>query len=483
LSPSSESGSIGKILRGSAWLTATSSLSKVLLLFFFIFLANRLGTEGLGRFVFLLDSALVLFVFTDLGLGYLLVQKISRGRQETQPLMARFLGLRFAMLLPATVLYVFFLIAHGWLRGSPWGVGGALAVTYFLLITVWDIFRSVVRGWERMDWEAICGLFERLLFMGVGTAVLVAGYRLKAMLLVAQGSIFCSFLLLLIWFYRNRFPIRVSFDSSRWSQLLRESLPFGLGALCIIVLYREDTLMLSWLAGDEATGIYGAAFRLMEGTLLLPQAVALAAYPTLSRIFHEGQDVRASAEKLQRWLLIFCLPLMVGGIILTPKLFSFFDTGFGSSIVVLQLLLLALPALYLNYLVGTILRSVDRQALNLKSSAVALVANFLLNLLLIPSFKEVGAAVATITTQFLYFALMYYYLRKTAGGLRLKSYLPQLIVSSAVMGIAVYLVRDLSLLVSIPVGVLCFVVLSFAVGLVKREDVMEFPDFFRGGSS
>jgi O-antigen/teichoic acid export membrane protein len=473
---------IGKILRGSIWLTVTSSISKVLLLVFFVYLANRLGRERLGRFQFLLDSAFMVFVFLDLGLGYLLVQKISRDRSSTPGLIARFLGLRVCMTVPFLALYALFLyFYHRGLRGTGWDAPQTLAVTYLAFLAVWDILRSVLRGWERMDLEAISTLFERLIYMGVGTLFLWMGYRLGGMMLVAQLSIACSLALVVWWVVRGGGSFRVQLDAAAWPALIRETLPFGLGALCIVVLYREDTVMLNWLKGDAETGLYSSAFRLMEGTLLVPQAVALAAYPTFSRVFHEGQAVRPQAEKIQRWLLIFCLPLMAGGILLAPRVIALFNEEYLPSIPVLQLLLLALPALYLNYLVGTLLRSVDRQPLNLYSAAMALAVNFGMNLLLIPPLGAQGAAIATALTQFAYFGLMYFFLRGAIGSLRLRAYFLKLCLCTGVMAAALYPVQSAPLYGSIPLGASVFIAIALLTGLVRREEMREFLGFLRQG--
>ena len=476
LNTQGESGSIRKILRGTAWLTATSTLSKILLLFFFVFLANRLGKENLGRFAFLLDSAFIVFICTDLGLGYLLVQKVSRHRSATSDLFAGFLGLRLMMVAPFVLLYALFLYFYG--QGTDWRAAQALAISYLVLQCFWDLFRSVIRGRERMDQEALSTLIERLVYMGIGVLALSLGFRLNAMMLIAQGSILVSFALIAYWIVRGGTPIRIHFIPSQWPPLLRETLPFGLGALCIIALYREDTLMLNWLRGDAETGIYQAAFRLMEGTLLVPQAVALAAYPTFSRLFHQKEAIRPSAEKLQRWLLVLCLPMMVGGILLTPKVFEFFQSDFIPSVGVLQILLLALPALYLNYLVGTLLRSVDRQIYNLYSAAAALAVNFALNLALIPALGAKGAATATVLTQLVYFLLMYFFLRRTLGGLRLKNYFPLLLLCSAAVGLVVYPLRDAPLYVSVPLGAAVFAAAAFLTRLVSREEIRQFVRFF-----
>jgi O-antigen/teichoic acid export membrane protein len=476
-SNSEQNDGIGKILRGTAWLTVTSILSKILLLFFFVYLSNALGKEKLGRFAFLLDSAYLFFIATDMGLGFLLVLKLSRTPRESEFHVSHFLGLRLGMMIPFILFYGGFLYFYG--QGADWRMAQALAVSYFALHCVWDLFRSIIRGWERMDLEAFSTLAERLAFMGGGVLILLAGFRLTGMMVAAQISILLSFGLIVYWVLKRGIRIRPRWDFASWPALLRETLPFGLGALCIVALYREDTLMLNWLVGDEETGRYHAAFRLMEGGLLIPQAISLAAYPTFSRLFHQGQSIQPAAEKLLRWLLVFGFPLAVGGALVSPQIIGFFEKEYADSAPVLQWLLLALPALYLNYLAGTVLRSIDLQIRNLHAALVALVTNFGLNLLLIPRLGAVGAAVATISTQVVYFLVMYYFIRLNTGGFRLRTYLPQLVVVTAVMAALVYPVREMSLAVSVPIGIIIFTAGSWLLGLMKIQDFRQLIDLVK----
>jgi len=104
----------------------------------------------------------------------------------------------------------------------------------------------------------------------------------------------------------------------------------------------------------------------------------------------------------------------------------------------------------------------------------------MLYLLLIPAYGAQGAAVATVITQCIYFAMMYFFLRRAVGSFRLGSYFPLLLGCSAILGGVVYLVRSEGLYVSVPLGMVVFAGLAFATRLVRREDVSEFLTFFRG---
>ena len=78
---------------------------------------------------------------------------------------------------------------------------------------------------------------------------------------------------------------------------------------------------------------------------------------------------------------------------------------------------------------------------------------------------------------------MYYFVRRTIGGLRLGTYFPLLLLCSAVLGGVMYTVRTSGLYVSIPLGMAVFAALAFATRLVRREDMSEFMNFFRGPKS
>ncbi len=158
--------------------------------------------------------------------------------------------------------------------------------------------------------------------------------------------------------------------------------------------YRADVLMLSALSSAAAVGIYNAAFVLASavdfGTLSL-DTVLLPKY--------SAQPAEASLVPLARRTALRLLALVLGliplALLARPLALLLFGDPFGSSAVVLQLLIPGVAATMVSqpFLAAVYARGNVRSLVPLDAAVLGL--NLVANALLIPRFGAPGAAVAT----------------------------------------------------------------------------------------
>lgn len=182
--------------------------------------------------------------------------------------------------------------------------------------------------------------------------------------------------------------------AGRAARLLREGWPFlGLALLLQLVL-RGDVFLLEALGqGREEIGVYGAAVTVVWGVLAVPQLLALAVYPALSRrAALGGRPARAG-------LGAAALGLAVGGIAAgalwlarEPLVRLAFGAEYAPAAPLLGTLAWALPGACTAMVLGTVLAAWHRQRLNLVLHTVALVAALAGNLYWIPLLGAPGAA-------------------------------------------------------------------------------------------
>ena len=56
------------------------------------------------------------------------------------------------------------------------------------------------------------------------------------------------------------------------------------------------------------TGLYRAPYRFLEGLFLLPQVIAIPAYPIFSKLYHENKSFSQTATDLLRGLMLISFP-------------------------------------------------------------------------------------------------------------------------------------------------------------------------------
>lgn len=180
--------------------------------------------------------------------------------------------------------------------------------------------------------------------------------------------------------------------------LARSIVTFGLlgqvGGLVNLLNLRLDFLILGSLAGPAPLGIYAVASKFAELVRLPALAVTWVSYPRIAQL---GPDGSARVVRRQMpWLLgLGIVGSVVLGLAASPLLPALYGQEFVASVVpaaIIAVGLVASPAggLASGYLLGT-----RRPGTNSLLQTVGLVATLGLDLLLIPSFGVVGAAVAS----------------------------------------------------------------------------------------
>jgi O-antigen/teichoic acid export membrane protein len=181
-------------------------------------------------------------------------------------------------------------------------------------------------------------------------------------------------------------------------ELLVDSLPLAAVSVSVTVLARLDAVMLSLFKGNSAVGIYGAAYRPYEGSLIIPALFGLASYPVLARLTRSTQPTIADAyEKGCKGLALVMVPTGAGlALFATPIVSILYGHSFTQSAFPLRMMGIAMPVWAVLLFSTYMLASQDRQRLAAYALAVGAAVNIGANLLLIPEHSYDGAAIALV---------------------------------------------------------------------------------------
>ena len=201
--------------------------------------------------------------------------------------------------------------------------------------------------------------------------------------------------------------------------IAREAWPFGLGGVFHLIYFQSDIILLKYLEGDEAAGIYNVAFTVMVAVYLLPS--------TIYQKFLLPKVHRWAYHDRVRFLQVYRfgngIMLLLGGIatvtmlLLMPWLIPLlFGTAYQGAVGLLSILAFCAPTRFLASNVGATL--VTQEHMHRKSIFMGMVAivNVLLNLLLIPLYAAKGAAVATLLSEIVLIVLYLLAVRRYVFG-------------------------------------------------------------------
>ena len=191
-----------------------------------------------------------------------------------------------------------------------------------------------------------------------------------------------------------------AFDVRELRFLIKESWPLMMSGIAVVIYIRIDQLMLGQLLDDRAVGIYSAAVRIAEGWYFVPVAIVAATFPTIVAARKADQDYVARFQYLSDVLtalaIVSAMTLSLTSGWLVEMLFG---PEYSRSAPVLGVLTWTGLFVSLGVASSSILIAEGLQWMSLIRTAVGCSINVALNLLLIPHFFEMGAALATLVAQ------------------------------------------------------------------------------------
>ena len=402
-----------RIARFTALLIGSGIICKILLLVFTALAAHKLGQELYGQFEYLIEMALIFSVLIDFGLEQTITRDLAKWKDRFRSVAEATLGYRLlTSVIVLAVMESVLSVIDLCVRDRVYLLENSLASAYCVFIFHVALSKALLRSQERLAAEAGINLADRAFLVIVGVVILWKGGRVP-MLLAAYISSACL-ALVLAWriIARRIAPCRPRWDLDLALRWQKTAIPIGLSAACILLLHREDTAMVNVLVGNAETGIYKAAYRPFEGLFLFPQMLAIASYPILAALYIRGEEIGRLIARFLRLLLFLSAPMAIGGTLIAESFIAqIYPEYYPASVPVLVILVWALPCIFGNFLLGTVLNAIDRQAKNFHASAWAMGINFLLNIPAILFFGARGAATVTILSQGLYFMLILYHCR------------------------------------------------------------------------
>ncbi len=238
------------------------------------------------------------------------------------------------------------------------------------------------------------------------TVALVVGTDLGASaILLGNFGTGVLFLLGRLWVERRRLGFTV--DRGLLRRMVRFGLPTMPAELTLYSLNWIDRLIILRLAGAAAVGLYAIAVKFANGMQVLVRGFHLA-WPPLAYSIQDDDEARSSYALIVTWFVAICAFAVLGLWLLAPWLVdALVDERYIEAHEAVGPLA-AGTALYALYLVlVVILGRTGRTELSFPATAVAVVVNIGLNLLLVPDHGIIGAGVALVVSYAVVVVLMH----------------------------------------------------------------------------
>jgi O-antigen/teichoic acid export membrane protein len=361
------------------------------------------GPEALGVFNQVTTAYFVLAVFGALGIQYSVLRAIAAHRADPAQIAAIAVGALVPTVVLAAIVTAVFVAGRGavaaLLDSTAVAEGMLWAAPGLFCFTVNKVLFGVVNGLGRMRAYAVyTSLRYAMLAVGFGIAVAVdaEAAQLGGLWTLTEGTL----LIVLAGELVATVPLR---RAAGWRSWASAHLRYGTRGAGATLLFELNSRLDIWLLGavlsDEMVGIYSMAASIAEGVSSLTVVLQVNVNPTFAAALAAGRadEVVALVRRTRRWFV----PAMFGVCALGAAIFPFAipwltgDPQFLDGALPFATLVagIALASAWLPF--NQVLLIGGHPGWHTIYITVAVAANVVLNLLLIPRLGLMGAATAT----------------------------------------------------------------------------------------
>lgn len=443
---------IRRVARNSLVLTGFNLLSRVIDMAFATVVLRALGPAGNGNFTFAVVLVTWFEILMNFGLNTFLIRDVSRDRAHAMRYFYHTSQLRLLLGLATAPLVVLVILFFVWLDGirpdTQW--------TIFILVLS-QIPGSLATGlsalffaYEKPEVPSALTIISALVKVVLGAVALLAlGWGIVGLAIVSVITNLVTLTLLAIA-ARQTLGLKFSRDDLRahpddaqpqasaaepqtansqfnklptW-QIVKEAWPLMVNHLLSTIYWRIDVPLIKAFTRDAAqVGYYGAGYKYVDAFNIIPSLFTQALFPAMSRMASQQAEgsSNTSVSPLARayvlavkLLLMVALPLSVIVSFTAPILIDIIGGSayLPQGAIGLAVVIWHMPIGWINSVTNYALIAAGQQRQLTRAFIGAVTFNIIANIILIPIYGFVAAAVVTALSELVQLATFYVYVRR-----------------------------------------------------------------------
>ncbi len=457
------------------WLSVSRVLSLGLLFLAYTQLFRYLGPTGSGQFQFVLSYVTLFGVIIDFGIQQYIIKKISEDRAKAKHYFHNFLAVETVL---AGVVYGSMLLI-AYLNNYEPVVFKAIAVAGFgtALHGLTYPFLAVITASYDLKKAALLNFISSVINVGIIFLTIWTG---GSIVMLTSQQVIYGFLALTMYYQfvkpyigkPEMFKGIMSLDFVVVKKILLASVPFAMLVGFSTIYNRIDIVLITKFLGYTQTGLYTAAYKFFDLMAFFPAVVSHSLYPVFATFMAEKKisDVRQVLEKYLRFMAAIALPLATGGMLLSEQIIRLLaGEEFAPAADVLAVLVWA-PAILFIYIVVNALVVSQLTKLATIVTGVNVVINIVGNIILLPRYGIISAAIMTLVSESLQGIFYFYFVKSRITKFTFFRNLWQPFIAAAIMGVTVVFLRDQFLAIPVLVGAVVYGTTLLVLGFFSKDD-------------
>jgi PST family polysaccharide transporter len=369
-------------------------------IFVSVLVARYLGPVAFGELNFSIAFVYVFLVISSLGMEQVLVRELTLTKEKRNQIISTSLIMRGV----ASVL-VYLLVVAMAICYYP-AISTHLLIVIIgtqVLLQITDVFFTVFMAEVNSKYVVLA---KNIGFLLSGLTKIIFVFVKLSLIWFALATIIEFFVcsLLIIWFFKRKTTIQVSFqywDKEIGKQILKSSYPLILSSVFYVIYTKLDQVMLGYLTSSDEVGYYAVAAKLSEVWYFIPSAIVNSFYPELVNL----KEQNANRFKILVMRLMTVLSALALCIALFFTFFSdmLIEALYGLEYIysgnVLTIHIWSCVIVFSAVVSGAWFVINRLEKYSLYRTGTGALVNVALNFILIPTYGALGAAVATLAAK------------------------------------------------------------------------------------
>lgn len=362
---------------------------------FVIYCADQLGVEGFGKYSIAIHYFELLLSLTATAAGILLTRELAKWPNHT------------AQLTTSAIVLVLLL----WV-GSPfmlWGIGlmfgyspdTRLAIVFasvaLVPAAICSVLEAVFVAKERAEFVTAGTAIESLARIVLSFTALFLGYgllTLVGLLCVVRTLMLVAYL---VGMHRMD-ALRWKFSVKQTWRFFKRWRVFAAENWMATVYTNLDVIVLSWISGEVAAGLYSAAWKIVRLGSVFAKSYTTAVFPLMSRMFKRSQAALAQLNcETIRYMCVLAFPVIALVSVIPDRIIGLlFSSEFDAAAPVLRVLIWVLAIEFLNPFLSHLLFAKGQQRNSMHVATISLLVNGVVTYMLVRNYGAIGAALGTV---------------------------------------------------------------------------------------
>jgi len=364
-----------------------------------VFLGRHLGPELFGEFSYIIAIGVIVSPLAALGLNAIVTRELINSPHDTSKVMSTALFLRMIGALGGSVFCATLVLADI-------GISSREGLYALLFVAFGNLFTSftVIEFWFQSKVKAkIVAKMRSMIIIMFSSLKLGVLYFTRDISLIAFVFALETVFIGVGFFYiakKESINISLGFVNFEYGKsLLKQSIWLFFSSLAAIVYLKIDQIMLANMVGLSEVGVYSVASRISEVWYFFSNALVISIFPSLLLLKNNGNKEKYT-NRIQGTSDLLCYSAVVLVIVMLFSSEYIIDLLYGveykESYIILNIHIFASIFVFMRSLVSKWIIAEGLLKYSLLSQGVGAIMNILANIVLIPEYGGVGAAIATL---------------------------------------------------------------------------------------